>query len=139
MNMKKHMNQKGFTLIELMIVVAIIGILAAIAIPSYRDYTAKATVGRLMADLAPQKVKVGVNLNEDGTGATACDGVAANASCAGTGPVTLSNLTAVSGITVTLTGTLPAAAGDDITWTCAATGHDAATTAAIVKICPDTV
>jgi type IV pilus assembly protein PilA len=138
MNMKQHMNQKGFTLIELMIVVAIIGILAAIAIPSYRDYTAKATVGRLMADLAPQKVKVGVNLNEDSTGATACDG-AATGTCSGTGPVVLTTVTPVSGISVTLTGTLPAAAGDDITWTCAATGHDTATTAAIVKICPDTV
>ena len=50
--------QKGFTLIELMIVVAIIGILAAIAIPAYQDYTARAKMSEVIVQAAPAKLAV---------------------------------------------------------------------------------
>jgi len=50
--------QKGFTLIELMIVVAIIGILAAIAIPQYQNYIAKSQVSRVMSELGGIKTAV---------------------------------------------------------------------------------
>ena len=58
--------QKGFTLIELMIVVAIIGILAAVAIPQYQDYTVKAKLSKSATYVAPFKTAVALYVQENG-------------------------------------------------------------------------
>lgn len=66
----KQQAQKGFTLIELMIVVAIIGILAAVAIPAYSDYTAKAKVSEAASISGPARLAVAQAFNEGNLSAT---------------------------------------------------------------------
>lgn len=68
--------QQGFTLIELMIVIAIIAILAAIALPQYQNYVAKSQVTAGLAELSPGKTQYETLLNEGkGTTLTTADAV----------------------------------------------------------------
>ncbi|MBH0093489.1 pilin [Pseudoalteromonas sp. SCQQ13] len=123
-------NQKGFTLIELMIVVAIIGILAAVALPAYQNYTKKAYFSEVILATAPYKAGVQTciltnAITECDTGVKGIPATTATkvvASVSVTDGVILVTPKAINGIAVgdtyTLTPVGATNAGDQITsWT----------------------
>ena len=145
--------QKGFTLIELMIVVAIIGILAAIAIPQYQNYIAKSQVSRVMAEAGSIKTAA-ENCILNGQALAACDlgatgsNLVTGASTGGlngangydankTGvPVAVLATTASGTSTITSTlgfGAAQAIAGKTLIWTRDATGTWKCTTTVDAK------
>lgn len=127
--MKKTM-QKGFTLIELMIVVAIIGILAAVALPAYQDYTLRAKTSELL--LAASAARTAITENSQNNGAVGATGIAAPAAAGKIGSATIAVATGVvtivgtatqfggTAVTVVLTPSWNAAA-TTLTWSCAVT------------------
>ena len=127
--MKKNM--QGFTLIELMIVVAIIAILAAIALPAYQDYVARSQATEALTASGGLRADIAVNYSENNTlaptaaitaAATALEGkyfTAGTATVGAAGAVTVPFTSgALSGQSMIITPTPSAAGGQIARWTC---------------------
>jgi type IV pilus assembly protein PilA len=117
--------QKGFTLIELMIVVAIIGILAAVALPAYQDYTTRAKVSEVVLAASSAKDAVAENAQLNGTMPAALSIATQSSTYVASVTYASSVITAtaqggISG-TITLTGTYATSGTGQVSWVCSGT------------------